>query len=440
MTYLERIRAGRTDPEVLEQTYRSAVERGEGDAFAGALEEAHAGEPGSLLFGAWHHRLAYDLVRPARRAVPWLAAIALAVANGLVFWLLSADQFTVEVGGLESLPLLAMVWAPISAVFVMAFLVVGGARDLRSAALVSVAAVGLGLYPLWAHTLIGDPDLALQYVVLAVLHLAVLAWSATGLFLLRDRADAPNRFAFLAKSLEVFVMAGLFVIAGGIFTAITIGLFEALSVTLPEAAIRLIVAGGAGLIPVLAVAVVYDTSAAPADQPLDEGLGRVIATLMRALLPLTLLVLAIYVVLIPLRFWEAFQDRDVLIIYNVMVFAVIALLVGATPFSPESVSPAMRGWLRRGLIVLALLAVIVSVYELAAIAYRTWDGGLTFNRLTILGWNLINTTILVGLLVRQRRAGNGGWLPAMKAGFAAGMPLYAGWALLIVLVMPWLFR
>ena len=39
-------------------------------------------------------------------------------------------------------------------------------------------------------------------------------------------------------------------------------------------------------------------------------------------MPLTLIVLVVYLAFIPFRFWEPFQNRDVLIIYNGMLFAV----------------------------------------------------------------------------------------------------------------------
>mgnify|MGYP002476227443 CR=1 FL=1 len=86
------------------------------------------------------------------------------------------------------------------------------------------------------------------------------------------------------------------------------------------------------------------------------------------------------------------------------------------------------------------LATLVSLYALAAIAYRTWEGGITLNRLTILGWNLINIGILVGLLVRQVKADNRTWAVSMHAAFGMGMPVYVAWALFVVLAMPWLFR
>jgi hypothetical protein len=194
------------------------------------------------------------------------------------------------------------------------------------------------------------------------------------------------------------------------------------------------------LIPVLAVTVIYDASTAPAAQSFDEGLSKVIATLMRVLLPLTLAVLVIYLGFIPFRFWEPFQNRDVLIIYNAMLFAVIALLVGATPIQPATLAPGLRVWLRRGLIAVALLAVVVSLYALAAIGYRTWEGGITLNRLTIIGWNVINIGILALLLLRQRRADAQTWAQAMQAAFGAGMPIYVAWALFVVLALPWLFR
>jgi len=366
--------------------------------------------------------------------------VALAAANGLFFWWLSADPYGIVVDGATYLPALLVVWALISAAFVMALLAAAGASRGRLALLLGVLIAALGIYPFWARTWIGDPTLQRHYVDQMVPHLALLAWTVVGIFVLHSRADTPNRFAFLIKSLEIFIMAGLFAIAGGIFTGITAGLFEALSVTLPDLMMRLIVAGGAGLIPVLAVAVIYDPSVAPTEQSFAEGLSKVIATLMRVLLPLTLIVLVVYLGFIPFRFWEPFQNRDVLIIYNAMLFAVIALLVGATPLQPEMLTPILCIWLRRGLIAVALLATLVSLYALAAVAYRTWEGGITLNRLTIIGWNIINTAILVGLLARQVKADDRTWAATLQAAYGAGMPVYVAWAIFVVVAMPWLFR
>ncbi|HAJ38616.1 MAG TPA: hypothetical protein DCL15_23360 [Chloroflexi bacterium] len=440
MAYLDHIRAAHADPEALEQTYRAALQCGDRTTFISAIEEAYAATPDNVLFGAWHYRLADEPTVPQRRAIPWLTAIVLAAINGLIFWWLSADQYVVAVDGQEHLPLLLIIWAPISAAFVLTLLMFGGARSPRRALLLGLAILALGVYPVWAHTLIGAHTTEQHYLEQMAPTMALLAWATVGLFVLHHHTDAANRFAFLIKSLEIFIMAGLFAIAGILFTGMTAGLFEALGIALPDVVMRLLMLGGAGLIPVLAVTVLYDATVAPAAQSFSDGLSKVIATLMRVLLPLTLGVLIVYLGFIPFRFWEPFQNRDVLIIYNAMLFAVIALLVGATPIQPAMLSPALSAWLRRGLIAVALLAVVISLYALAAIVYRTWEGGVTLNRLTIIGWNVINIGILALLLMRQRRADDHAWAQAMHAAFGAGMPIYVAWALFVVLALPWIFR
>ena len=101
MMYLDRIRTAGADPEALEQTYRSAVQSGEEPAFTDAVEAAYAAAPDDVLLGAWHYRLTYDMMQAAGRSIPWLAAILLAAANGMLFWWLSAEQFWIAVGGEE---------------------------------------------------------------------------------------------------------------------------------------------------------------------------------------------------------------------------------------------------------------------------------------------------------------------------------------------------
>jgi hypothetical protein len=297
-----------------------------------------------------------------------------------------------------------------------------------------VAAIPFLTYPLLANVALQE-----YHLILALFHLPLLAWSLVGIYLLRPAFDTGNRFAFLIKSLEVFVMAGLLGITLGIFTFVSVMLFQALSIEFPQWAMRLFVPGSLGLVPVLAIAIIYNPQRTPAQQPFDEGLSRLIAVLMRVMLPLTLLILVIYLGFIPFNFWEPFRNRDLLIAYNAMLFAVMALLVGATPVSLQGMRPAQQGWLRRGLVAVALLALLVSLYALAALGYRTWQEGWTPNRLAFVGWNVINSGLLGLLLLRQWRSAPAQWLPAMKATFGVGVIAYALWSLLVLVGIPLLF-
>jgi hypothetical protein len=329
--------------------------------------------------------------------------------------------------------------APVSAVFVLAYLTAAGRLRRVVAAVIGVVLLAVAAYVLLVYPQTGTRPFQEQYITLVAIHLPLLAWTGVGALLLHARRDPTNRFAFLLKSLEVFVVGGLFVIAGGIFTAITMSLFDTLTVEFPESVQRLFIAGGAGLIPVIAVAIVYNPAAPPAEQDFDEGLGKLVALLPRVLLPLTLLVMAVFLLFVPFNFFEPFENRDVLIIYNAMLFAVIALLTAVTPLSLERVSPRLGRWLRWGIAAVAALAVVISVYALVAILYRTAIDRLTPNRLAFIGWNLINIYLLLALLFHQARAGGSAWPSGIHRALSEGTILYAVWTLFLILALPSLF-
>jgi hypothetical protein len=278
-----------------------------------------------------------------------------------------------------------------------------------------------------------------HYTLLMVLHLPLLAWIGCGLYVLGWGADRRERFAFVIRSIEVFVIGGLFVGAGGAFGLITLGMFRALGISLPEALTLRLFAGGGGLIPVLAVANGYDPHVSPLAGQARQGLNRIVSTLMRLMLPLTLLVLVVYLAIIPFNFMEPFFNRDTLIVYNVMLFAVMGLLVGATPVHERDLADKRHRTLRAGILAVAVLATAVSLYALSAVLYRTVLGGFTVNRVTVIGWNGINIGILVLLVVKQLRQGAETWLDSLQTAFGWAMRAYAVWATFLVLAIPLLF-
>jgi hypothetical protein len=434
------------DPEQLEQVYQAAVRAGQVEEFQQAIEAQRAAAPDNLLYAAWFYRLRHTAVRGKESFIAWAWAIPLALLNGLVLWLLSADRFTIEIAGARPtvpatsyLPTVILLAAPLSAAFVLVYLAASGRRRWGMAALIGVALLAAAAYVVWVYPRAGTRPFQEQYITLMALHLPLLAWAGVGAFLIYDHRGPTDRFAFLMKSLEVFIMGGLFVLAGGLFTGITVGLFDALGVEFPELVQRLFLAGGAGLIPVIATAVMYNPNVPPAGQEFEESLSKLVALLARILLPLTLLVLFVYLLFIPFNFFEPFENRDVLIVYNAMLFAVIALTTGATPISLAQLSPRLGRWLRVGIAAVAVLAAIISLYALVAILYRTAIDRLTPNRLAFIGWNAINIYLLLSLLFNQARAGADGWPAGIHRALAGGTVAYAVWTVILILALPWLF-
>jgi len=435
MRYLEEIRGAHQDPEGLEDLYQAALRDGEADQFAASILACHRESPDNVLFAAWYYRLQrleHGEEEIERRSVNWKGAVPLGALTGLVFWTASNPRFDLP----RYTPYLALVWALVAACSVIAFLTITADKKWRSALPIIAGLIGVGIYVTVVLVLREHR----YYQDLMLLHLPVLAWVGTGLSILGWRSDYRDRFAFLIKSLEVFVTGGLFLMAGAVFGGITVGMFAALGITPSDEIMRFLAAGGSGLIPVLAVAAAYDPLVGPLEQRFREGLSKLISTLMQLLLPLTLVVLVVYLFVIPFNFMEPFRNREVLIIYNVMLFAIMGLLVGVTPVRMGGLSPRQQRDLRVGVLAVAILAVIVSLYAMSATVYRTVQGGITVNRLTIIGWNTINIGILVLLIYKQLKDGPGQWARSSQWTFSRGATAYMIWTTFLVVAVPWLFR
>ncbi|MBU1659939.1 MAG: hypothetical protein KKD28_00525 [Chloroflexi bacterium] len=437
MKYLSEIQSVSNDPQALENLYQNAQRENEVQAFQSAMLSYYEEMPDNVLYAAWYYRLQQSPAeaRPeSERRVNWGLAIPIGILTGLIFWLLS--DFDLEF--VDYIPHLIFWWSPIATLGALIFLAIASRKRYQRTIILGAALIFAAVYVM---LLAPGQERAMQhhYVDLMVIHLPLLSWIAIGLFVLGLKSAAKDRFSFLIKSVEVMITAGLYLMAGMAFAGITFGMFGALSVDIPEVLMRLIFAGGFGLLPVLAVATIYDPRLQPGEQDFEQGLSKFIHTMMRLLLPLTLLVLVIYIFVIPFNFMEPFENRDVLIVYNVMLFAVMGLLFGATPIRPAELSPRLQTALRNGIIAVAILAALVSVYALSATVYRT-QWGITINRLTIIGWNTINIGILVALIVKQFRDGREKWIESLQLVFSIGTNAYVVWCAFLIIAIPLLFR
>ena len=431
MEFLIDIQQNHNNPAGLEALYQFSRKEQTDTTFKTALLNCYEQAPGNMLFEAWYYRLTQveEETEKTERGVNWRVAMPLALATGLLFWFLSADDFL-----LNQIPALALVGAPLAALAIIAFLFIGGKRAKMPAIWTGLALLALPGYVYFIHptlrTFLQD-----TYLTMAIFHIMLLAWMGIGWSVLGRGADEKARLAFILKSFEVLVTAGLYAIAGGIFSGVAIGMFSALGVDIPDAVARLIFAGGAGVISVMAVASVYDPLRDPAAQTFGQGVSRLMPILVRLLIPATFLVLLIYVAMIPFNFRAPIENRDVLIINNAMLFAVMGLLVGATPLKEEDLSPNIRPWMRRGIIAVASLAVLISLHALTAILFRTFEGSLTINRTIVIGWNLANLGILITLLVNQLWRGTP-WVTGLQKTFSVGSMIYLIWGLFVVLAIP----
>ncbi len=436
MKYLARITAAQEDPAQLEALYRAAHRAKEAGEFASDLAACYAQAPNSLLYAAWHCRLQPGLEAAERASgisSNWLLAIPLSLVVGLIFALLADPALRFADNTL--MPYLVLLWGPLAGLAIVAYLTIAAGGSRRRALAVAGGTVAVAAYPfallLWRM----QP----QYRALMAIHLPLAAAIAVGLSVLGLRPGREDLFAVLSKAIEVLVTGGVYLIVGGMFAGIAFGMFAALGINISQDIVTRLAFAGLGAIAVLAVASVYDPRLRPVEQKFEQGLGKLVPTLTRLLLPLALLVLVIYIFVIPFRFMEPFRRRDVLIVFNAMLFGVMGLLVGVTPPREDDLPSGLQTLLRTGIIAVAALAMLISLYALSAVVYRTVLGGITLNRLTVIGWNTINIAILGLLLYKQARQGAAAWVRSLHAVAAIGIIGYIGWTLFLILVTPWLF-
>ena len=435
MQYVQNIVSSRNDPESLENLYQTARRVNEVSEFKTSLQTCYQNAPENVLYSAWHLRLQQAEEQFDTRKVNWKLAIPLSIILSLIFWVLALEDL--DLTFVDQQPYLVQIWALIAGGMIIAFLTFTTRKDTKRAVAIVIGFLLFGVYAMFFSLMPND----INYQILASIHLIALAWIGVGFFILGRKADHQNRFAFLVKSIEVFVIGGIYAIGGAIFVAITYGLYETIDVRIPPEIERLIFPGGAGLIILLATASTYDPLQQPVAQNFRQGLSKLISTLMRLLMPLTLLVLVVFsfFILQPDNFWIPFNDRDALIIYNAMLFAVVFLLVGALPVFSTDLPPKMQTALRRGIIAVATLTVLVSLYAMSATLYRTYLGTLTMNRMTVIGWNTINIAILILLVYKLLKPGRAGWVQAGQAAFSLGMIVYIIWTIFVILSVPLIF-
>jgi len=436
MKYMTEIKDVITDPEGLEELYQLSRQANEEAEFRTDLQEMFEKTPDNLLLSAWHSRLTrLPLITKPKRTTHWGLAVVFGVITGLLLWAIS--DFNVLF--VDTLPYFLLLWAPIATIPCIIFLAVVSKRNYLYAAISSISLIVACAYVLVITPSL--PDLVSQdYLILMLITLPLLCWIGIGVAVMGFRSNDTNRFAFLIKSIEVMITAGVYLIFGMAFGGITLGLFAALGMTPPDVIIRLIAAGGFGLITIMAIATIYDPQVPPEMQDFTQGLSKFIFTLVRLLLPHTILVLLVYIFVIPFNFMAPFINRDLLIVYNVMQFAIIGLLIGATPLRVDDLSIKLQTWLRRGIIAVSILALAISLYALSAVIYRTAMDGITLNRTTIIGWNIINIVILFTLILTQPRKDMSGWHERIQRVFSKGSIAYLVWSLFLILVLPIIFR
>jgi hypothetical protein len=265
--------------------------------------------------------------------------------------------------------------------------------------------------------------------ILAAVHLPIALWLMVGVAYAGGRwNEVAGRMDFIRFSGELLIYYVLIALGGGVLTGFLVMIFQSIGID-PEQFLQswLLPCGAAG-------AVLVASWLVEAKQSVIENMAPV---LTRLFTPLFAAVLVTFLVTLAWTGRGLAIDRDLLIGFDLLLVVVLGLLLYSISARDPRTPPGIFDILQ---VVLVVSALLVDAVALWAIAARITEFGFTPNRVAALGMNvilLVNLAWSAVLYIRfLRRRGAFAELERWQTNY---LPVYAGWAAIVVIVFPPLF-
>jgi hypothetical protein len=264
---------------------------------------------------------------------------------------------------------------------------------------------------------------------LAYIHLVLLMWCIYGLvFIDFDVKDKSRRIEFIRHNGDLAIMGALILIAGGILTGITIGLFSAININIQKLYMDNVVIVGLVCAPIVTKYIIENYVT------LTNKIAPIIANIFS---PLVLITLIIYLIAIVVSGKDPYNDRDFLLIFNIMLLGVMCIIV----FSVSETSVKEKQKLNEMILfILSIIALIIDLIALSAIFYRLGEYGITPNRLAVLGSNILIFVNLILIMIDLYKI-NFKKSEIEKVGLTISkyLPVYIVWILIVIFGFPLFF-
>ena len=266
-------------------------------------------------------------------------------------------------------------------------------------------------------------------LILSCIHLLLFLWSILGFAFVGElRNNYESRLGFLRYNGELLVISALIVIAGGIMTGVTIGLFSLIGLNIEKFYFEYVVVCGLSAVPIVGT---YLTRTNP------HLVGKVSPVIARIFSPLVLVMLVIYLIAMAYSGKDPYNDREFLLIFNALLIGVMAIIFFSVAETSKSTNTHAEIWI---LFLLSLVTIIVNGIALSAILFRISEWGITPNRAAVLGGNvliLINLLLVTAQLFRvlSRKTD----ITAVGKPIAQYLPVYFIWTIIVTFIFPFIF-
>lgn len=241
--------------------------------------------------------------------------------------------------------------------------------------------------------------------------------------------DLQKRLEFLKYNGDLVVMTTIILIAGGLLTGITLGLFSLIDLNIEDFYFEYIAIWG------LAASPIFGTYLVRTNPHLVNKVSPVIS---KVFTPLLLVTLVIYLSAVIITGQDPYNDREFLLIFNVLLIGVMALIFFSVAESSKQSGNKIGKLILLGL---SIVTIVVNGIALSAIVFRISEWGITPNRLAVLGGNILILTNLLIVTFRQFQAMRDKTKSELvENSIASFLPIYIVWTILVVFLFPMLFN
>lgn len=266
-------------------------------------------------------------------------------------------------------------------------------------------------------------------LILACIHLPLFLWAVLGFTFVGDNLkNYHKRLDFLRYNGDLVVMTTIIHIAGILLTVVTLGLFTLIDVRMEEFYFQYIVVMGLAASPIVGTYLV---------QTNPQLVNKVSPVIAKVFTPLVLLTLVIYLLAVIGTGKDPYNDRDFLLIFNMLLIGVMAIILFSIAETSKNSESNIGTWLLLGL---AIVTVIVNGIALSAILFRISEWGITPNRLAVLGGNILILTNLLFVTYRLfKTIKDSNEKDNIEKSIAIFLPIYSIWTIIVTFIFPIIF-
>ncbi|MFZ1290501.1 MAG: hypothetical protein WAR79_10435 [Melioribacteraceae bacterium] len=272
------------------------------------------------------------------------------------------------------------------------------------------------------------PNQKSDSIILALIHTPLFLWCLFGLtFISFDYKNNARRIEFIKFNGELLIMTGLLLLAGGLLTGITLGLFSVINMNIEKFYTENIALIGGVASPIAAY---YLIGLYP---NITSKIAPVIA---RVFTPFVLVTLVIYLISMIFSNSKILEDRNLLLVFNVLLLAVMAIIVFSVSELDKSKVKNINVLI---LFALAVLAIIINSIALVAIITR-FTSGITPNRTVVLVSNIL---IFVNLILIAKNLFKSYFkinqLDSIESTVAKYLTIYFVYTIFVIFIFPFVF-